>query len=127
MKLLPDDVQASIRAKEQPLRDDLTIIPEAEAAGWTVAFPHGHWHNSANFTRGTDVVWYTSSGWTHALLDSNNRYIDHAVFPGGIDGLRLALRLTEATEVSHGKNESGNKGAAPSGRRSAGRMGPRFS
>lgn len=91
LDLIPAETRAEIRAKDPRIRDDLRMISEAEAAGWTVSFPNDHWHNAAIFTRGDVTVWSTGRDYRRNVL-VDGRYSKPTVFASGIDGLRAALK-----------------------------------
>lgn len=66
--LLPQSVRDQIEECRNPrpghfppsgLREDLRAIPEAEAAGWSVRFRDGNWHNGAEFSRDGVSVWWS--------------------------------------------------------------------
>jgi len=88
MDSLPNDVFLDICAKSSRLRADLLIIPDAEAAGWSVAFRDNNWHNAADFHKDSVHVWLTSSGWRRATLE-DDRFTKPTVF----SNLREALGL----------------------------------
>jgi hypothetical protein len=89
---LPPDTRAKIRRGDRGIRDDLRILPEAEAAGWTVEFRNNHWHNAASFKRGDLCVWFVAGrhfvGWHSAVL-VEGRWTQHKDHPS----LREALGL----------------------------------
>jgi hypothetical protein len=94
---LPDDVRAEIAAGTKRIREDLRIIPDAEAAGWTVTFRDDHWHNAATFERGGVSVWDASTGWRSATLEGG-RFSKPTVHGFGMAKLRAALGLPETTQ-----------------------------
>jgi hypothetical protein len=74
------------------LRDDLIVIPEAEAAGWFVSFRDDNWYNTAEFVRDGITVWQ-ATGWRRAGV-VNGLYTVPEVFSCEIEGLRAALAST---------------------------------
>ena len=95
MEMLPDDTQTAIIQQNLNIREDLRIIPDAEAAGWIVTFREDHWHNPATFRRNDITVWATGRDWRKAAL-VNGRYASPEVFQRGLEGLRTALDLKVA-------------------------------
>lgn len=93
LELLPDYVKAKIASKDHPLRDDLRIIPEAEAAGWTVTFRNDAWHNPASFDQDGVAVWSTGYDWRSALYHPDGSRGDITTFAPTEAGLRQALGL----------------------------------
>lgn len=75
------------------LRDDLLIIPEAEAAGWVISFRNNSWHNGADFDRDGITVWSTGRDWRRAGVVNGLTSIPE-VFPSSMEGLRAALAST---------------------------------
>lgn len=65
------DTLAAIAQGDPRIRDDLRIIPEAEAAGWAVSFRDGSWHNPAQFKRDGASVWQVSAFWGPPRLGWN--------------------------------------------------------
>lgn len=96
---LPPDTQAKIRAGDQNIRDDLRVLPEAEAAGWTVEFRNNNWHNAASFKRGDVCVWFVVTrhfaGARSAVL-AEGRWTQHKDHPS----LREALGLKDTGRSS---------------------------
>jgi hypothetical protein len=64
LHLVPAYVRAKIEARDPTMREDLLLIPVAEAAGWHVTFERQSWHFSAVFEKGPITVWLTRMGWT---------------------------------------------------------------
>ncbi len=101
LDVLPDKCRRDLLSDRESLRADLRIIPAAEAAGWTVSFGNGHWHNAANFQKEQIHVWsgsWSTSNrvmfWVRARLDPEiDRYVDHVRFAHSMEGLRQALGL----------------------------------
>jgi hypothetical protein len=79
--------------KHGQLRDDLVIIPEAEAAGWKVSFRNNNWHNGAMFDRDGITIWPTGRDWRRAGVINGLTSVPE-VFPYSITGLRAAMAST---------------------------------
>lgn len=90
---LPGYVQDQVRQQVRPMREDLLIIPEAEAAGWVGSFRNESWHNAATFVRGSEHVWATGRDWRRATLSPENRFEKPTVFSAERGALRAALGL----------------------------------
>jgi hypothetical protein len=75
---LPEYVRESIARNDASIRDDLRVIPAAEAAGWRVSFLNGSWHNAATFERGRDAVWCYGPAWRRGRYDDESgRFTDY--------------------------------------------------
>jgi hypothetical protein len=92
LDLLPQDTRDAI-ANGKPIRDDLRVIPAAEAAGWKVSFRDDNWHNAADFYRGLTVVWLATSRGLHWRRREGRRPNPIDLFPHTMEGLRAALSL----------------------------------
>lgn len=95
LRHIPGYVVDAIRAptghpSRRGMREDLLLIPAAEAAGWVVSFPNDRWHDSATFARGSDRVWSTGYNWRRAVLGNDGRFGPPAVFRELRDALALA-------------------------------------
>lgn len=95
---LPPYLVATINAPvgapaRRGIREDLLLIPAAEAAGWVGEFPNGSWHNAAEFTRGEVAVWGTGRDWRRARLGNSGRYSKPEVFSTLAEALGLSRTL----------------------------------
>jgi hypothetical protein len=78
LDLLPHDIRFKVMEAYEArptnpfppkgLREDLRLIPVAEAAGWRVTFRDDNWNNSASFQLGTVHVWLAVTPGTYAAL-----------------------------------------------------------
>lgn len=93
LDLLPDFVRVQITHKDPRLRDDLRLIPEAEATGWKVSFRNDSWHNAAMFAKDGVHVWSTGYDWRSAWYAPDGTRGE--ITPHRLDeaGLRSALGL----------------------------------
>jgi hypothetical protein len=92
MSLIPGYVRAKIAQRDPTMREDLLLIPVAEAAGWRVSFERQSWHFSAVFEKGPWTVWLTRMGWTVGRRTLGGYVIDRRC-----DALAAALGVgTEA-------------------------------
>mgnify|MGYP001769811204 CR=1 FL=1 len=108
LDLVPAYVRDALLAPPIPqrLRDDLRIIPRAEAAGWSVRFPNDNWSNAAQFQNGDAHVWLISTGGTHAVLrwkrarldPGTNRFEDGVQYAELEDALMLPSRCSLTTD-----------------------------
>ena len=94
MDLLPGYVQDAIKAHEgdssrRGMREDLLLIPAAEAAGWVGSFRNDHWHNGVDWARGAVRVWGTGRDWRRVTLSGDGTHERPDVFRSLAEALGL--------------------------------------